>query len=65
MPSPSILVAASVLVGRASVGGLGQLLYLLGAMAMVWLLEGFCLRLQAIVPCVIGVAINRVSHSDL
>ena len=45
MPSLSILVAASVLAGRASVGGVGPALYLLGAMAMVWLLEGLCLRL--------------------
>ncbi len=45
MPPLSILVAVSVLAGRASVDGIWPAAYLLVAMAAVWLLEGLCLRL--------------------
>ncbi|MEW5784327.1 MAG: SpoIIE family protein phosphatase [Bacillota bacterium] len=44
-PLQSFLVAAAVLTGRATGYGVTAALYLLGAMAAVWLIEGLCLRL--------------------
>ena len=44
-PLPSYLVAVAVFAGRATGYGLPAALHLLGAMAVIWLLEGACLRL--------------------
>lgn len=61
IPPLSILVAASVLAGRASVGGVWPAVYLLAAMAAVWLLEGLCLRLFKLrCPLVISAAVLMV-----
>ena len=45
-PKQSFLVAAAVLAGRATTGGgVPEAFVLLGAMAAVWFMEGFCLRI--------------------
>ena len=44
-PAQSFLVASAVLMGRATGYGVPAAFHLLGAMVVVWLMEGLCLRL--------------------
>ncbi|NLY39721.1 MAG: SpoIIE family protein phosphatase [Firmicutes bacterium] len=65
-PRQSFLVAAAVLTGRATIESVPAALYLLGAMAAVWLLEGLCLRLaKRRLPLLLATAVLVVLSHNL
>ncbi len=67
-PVQSFLVAAAVLTGRASGYGVPAALQLLGAMAVIWLVEGVCLRyfkrrLPLLLATAVLVTLGRLSFA--